>query len=64
MTDATLERISVAREGGVFRLGFKYSPRLVELVKKMPDAQFDPVTKTWTSTVCTQSLEKLRELRW
>ncbi len=57
-------RMSLTREGSVWRLSFRYNPTLVERVKALPYAAFDPETKTWTCTVCQQSLEMLREWRW
>jgi superfamily II DNA or RNA helicase len=40
---------------------FPFDPALVERVKGMPYADFDPETKSWTSQVCTQSVELLRK---
>lgn len=57
-------QIGLSREGGFFRLSFKYDPKTVEMVKRLPHASFDPETKTWTTSVCTQSLERLRQWRW
>jgi superfamily II DNA or RNA helicase len=52
------------REAGVFRLAFRYDPDLVSRVKALPFAAFDPLTKTWTTSVCSQSLDTLRTWRW
>lgn len=57
-------QIGLSREGGFFRLSFRYDPKTVEMVKRLPHASFDPETKTWTTSVCTQSLERLRQWRW
>ena len=57
-----LERpIYLTREGGQFRLSFGYRPDLVEKVKGLPYARFDPDSKTWTTEVCEQTIHELRE---
>lgn len=62
--EPTESQIGLSREGGFFRLSFRYNPTTVEMVKRLPHASFDPETKTWTTSVCLQSLEKLRQWRW
>ncbi len=56
--------VHCVREGGVFKLAFRYDPELVTRVKALPYAAFDPQTKAWTTTVCVQSLDALRKWRW
>lgn len=55
-------RVTVAREGGRFRLSFRYHPDLVEEVRSLPGASFERRTKTWTCLVCSQSLRRLRDM--
>jgi superfamily II DNA or RNA helicase len=54
--------IYLTREGSIFRLSFSYSVELHQLVKVLPHAAFDPTTKTWTTLVCAQSVDGLRQL--
>ncbi len=54
--------IFLTREGGIFRLAFRFDRSLVEQVKGLPYATFDPDTKTWTTAACEQSAEQLRQL--
>jgi hypothetical protein len=57
----TTRLIALSREGVVFRLSFEYNPTLVERMGVLPYAYFDSETRTWTTQVCTQSVEILRE---
>lgn len=62
MSNVLAERpVYLTREGTVFKLSFRYHPDIVEAVRKLPGARFDADTKTWTCTVCTQSIDHLRE---
>ena len=61
-TRTSTRQVSLSREGESFRLIFGYSEALVEKVRNLPYARFDPDSKSWTSQVCTQSVEQLR--RW
>jgi superfamily II DNA or RNA helicase len=54
--------MSITREGQHFRLSFPYSEQLVTRVKTLPNATWDKESRSWTTAVCTQSLESLR--RW
>jgi superfamily II DNA or RNA helicase len=56
--------VHCVRDGGVFKLAFRYDPALVARVKALPYASFDPQTKAWSTTVCVQSLDTLRGWRW
>ncbi|MEI6823175.1 MAG: SNF2-related protein [Bacteroidota bacterium] len=38
----------ITRTKEVFRIEFKYNPRLVDGVKELPQRRFDPVNKCWT----------------
>ena len=53
--------VYLTREGGTFKISFRYHPEIVSAVRTLPGARFDGETKTWTSTVCTQSIDTLRE---
>lgn len=53
--------VYLTREGGTFKLSFRYHPEIVAAVKTLPGAKFDGENKTWTCAVCTQSVESLRE---
>lgn len=52
--------VLLLREGTMLRLAFTYRPDIVARVKELPYALFDPETRSWTTTVCTQSIEALR----
>ena len=52
--------VSLSREGESFRLIFGYSEALVQRARALPFARFDPDTRSWTSQVCTQSVDQLR----
>lgn len=58
----TTRPVALTRELGVFRLAFAFDPALVERVRRLPFARFDPETRTWTCQVCAQAVEELR--RW
>jgi len=53
--------VYLTREGGVFKISFRYHPEIVAAVRALPGARFDGESKTWTCSVCTQSVEALRE---
>lgn len=53
--------VYLTREGGVFKISFRYHPEIVAAVRALPGARFDGDSKTWTCAVCTQSVEALRE---
>jgi len=53
--------IALTREGRIFRLAFPFNPQIVERVKGLPFAKFDPETRSWTVEVCRQSVEALRD---
>jgi superfamily II DNA or RNA helicase len=53
--------VYLTREGGTFKLSFKYQPEIVAEVRKLPGARFDGETRSWTCAVCLQSVEALRE---
>jgi superfamily II DNA or RNA helicase len=60
-TDILARRpVMLTREGAVFRLAFRYDPDIVTAVRTLPGAHFDGDTKTWTASVCAQSVDKLR----
>lgn len=54
--------ITLTREGGVFRLAFRFDRDLVTRCKDLPFAAFDPQSKTWTAKVCQQSVQMLRRM--
>ena len=45
----------------MFRLAFPFNQNIVEKVKGLPYARFDPETRSWTAEVCRESVESLRE---
>lgn len=53
--------IYLTREGGTFKLSFRYDPSLVEKVKSLPYARYDGQTKTWSVDVTSQAVETLRK---
>jgi len=53
--------VYLTREGGTFKISFRYHPEIVSAVRTLPGARFDGETKAWTCTVCTQSIDTLRE---
>jgi len=53
--------IMLTREGRIFRLAFAFNTNLVDKVKTLPYAKFDPNTRSWTAEVCQQSVDLLRE---
>jgi len=55
-------KIYLTREGSQFRLSFSYDANIVEKVKMLPFAKFDGESKSWSSQVCSQSVEDLRKL--
>lgn len=57
---ATGRAIYLTREGEVFRLSFRFHPTILEHVKALPHAAFDPASRTWTAAVCAQSVQTLR----
>lgn len=58
----TTRPIFLTREGSVFRLAFDYDKALVDKVRELPGAEFNKNSRTWTATVCTQSVEGIRRL--
>lgn len=60
MTRLSTRPISVSREGAHFRLSFSYDQSLIKKVRALPQAAWDPSTRTWTTVVCAQSVESLR----
>lgn len=62
MTATHTRPIYLAREGVQFRLSFQYDKELVQRSKRLPYANFDPESKSWTTLVCTQSVELLRRM--
>lgn len=60
-TSTAAAPISLDREGPVFRLAFPYREELVAAVRSLPYAAFDTDTKSWTCSVCIQSVESLRQ---
>jgi SNF2 family DNA or RNA helicase len=52
--------VFLLREGAVLRLAFSYRADLIARVKELPYAAFDPETRSWTVTLCTQTVEALR----
>lgn len=60
--DVNVRLVRLTRENEHFRMAFSFDPQMVEAVKALPFASFDPDTKTWTVLVCTQSLERLRAM--
>jgi len=62
MINFILERkISLSREGNIFKLTFPYSADLVTKVKELPYVKFDPETKSWSCEVTIESVELLRK---
>lgn len=62
MINFILERkISLSREGNIFKLTFPYSADLVCKVKELPYVKFDPETKSWSCEVTIESVELLRK---
>jgi len=59
-TTITSRPISLSREGRVFRLAFPFNQAIVEKVKNLPFARFDPESRSWTAEVCRESVEELR----
>jgi len=57
-----LRRVYLTREGAVLRLAFGYNPTLVERVRQLPYASFQPDSKTWTMPLTGQAVDALR--RW
>lgn len=56
-----LERpIYLTREGPFFKLSFAYNPRIVEMCKGLPYAEYDPDTHMWSAEVCEKSVAMLR----
>jgi SNF2 family DNA or RNA helicase len=53
--------IALTREGRIFRLAFPFNTQIVDRVKALPFAKFDPETRSWTVEVCQQSVEALRD---
>lgn len=53
--------VHITRESDHFRLAFPYAPDLVDAVRELPYASFDPDTKSWTSLVCRESVDALRD---
>lgn len=53
--------IGLTREGVIFRMSFAPRADLLEKMRTLPYASFDPDTRTWTCEVATQSVVALRE---
>jgi superfamily II DNA or RNA helicase len=53
--------VYLTREGGTFKVSFRYHPEIVSAVRTLPGARFDGESRTWMCTVCTQSIDTLRE---
>ena len=61
MNNYIIERkISLSREGRIFKLTFPYSQDLVEKVRLLPYSKFDPDTKSWSCEVSLESVDILR----
>jgi superfamily II DNA or RNA helicase len=52
--------ITLTREGSLLRLAFAWNSDLVEKAKSLPFATFDGDSKTWTTEICTASVDSLR----
>ena len=62
MNNYIVERkISLSREGRIFKLTFPYSQDLVEKVRLLPYSKFDPETKSWSCEVSLESVDILRK---
>lgn len=61
VSNATLHRpVFLTREGETFKLSFPYRPDLVERVKALPYARWDPDGKAWLVDVTAQAVDELR----
>lgn len=60
--EAAAPPILATREGGSLRLSFRYAAELVDAVKRLPLAEFDGESKTWTVAVCQQTFDALRRM--
>ena len=60
MSTVASRPVYLTREGTHFRLAFSYDEGLVQAVKRLPYASFDKETRSWSTLVCSQSVEALR----
>lgn len=54
--------IYLTRSGSTFTLAFNYDAELVQQVKDLPYARYDPEGKTWTVDVTTDAVTGLRDM--